>query len=627
MEKKETKTEFFHFLQELVKQQDTKLTDLCEGLCSLSTMDRIEEGLRAPREILQEALLSRLGICTSDYEVYLRPQEYECWLERQEMRTALEEGEYEKLEKQLEAYRKKYNSKGDQLEQQFYWSLKAQMMRNTGATKETLGSVFEMALRLTVPSYGTRPLNKLCLSLQELNLILEYIYYGTLADRLEKADELIDYVMSKKMDTKCKARIYPKLAVYLCPLKLEACEGEMKEVQCGVYWDMLELMQSAVAALRGGSYIYYLWELLEVQKDVLAKCRDRFEAQLEDAQKEQLEIWQEENAIWRSMLEGVERITGYAKETQNDAPVLSGCIVSNLGEVVRRRRKMLGMRIRDLCEGICDLKTVSRLETGKSGSMREITYQLLERMGLPPSYSWNDMLMSSPIALEDVRQLRRASSRYQEEQMEQLIEKLEQEVPSELPWNRQYLEWYRQLLRRYRRELDKETYREELWRLFEYTLPRKALKAKEWYLPEREWKMLFWVSVHEDQKTLMNWASHAYKELERFEARKMVSTAIAMYRWLIYEIIHIAGEREDAEMVDMLCQKCIRALMLSQYCYGIDGLLYFQLWAQKRLESKKAQTGPANIAKGDVELCRSLADFFGITNYVDFYDEVLQQNS
>ena len=139
--------------------------------------------------------------------------------------------------------------------------------------------------------------------------------------------------------------------------------------------------------------------------------------------------------------------------------------------------------------------------------------------------------------------------------------------------------------------------------------------------------MLFWVSAHEDFKERMECASRAYKELEHYEARKMVSTAIAMYRWFIYEITHIAGTCEDAEAVDMLCQKGIRALMLSQYCYGIDSLLYFQLWAQKRLESKKAQTAPANIAKRDVELCRSLADFFGITNYVDFYDEVLQQNS
>ena len=54
-----------------------------------------------------------------------------------------------------------------------------------------------------------------------------------------------------------------------------------------------------------------------------------------------------------------------------------------LGDVIKRRRLELGMTQEQLCEGICEPITISRLENGKQTPSRSRIAALLQRLGLP----------------------------------------------------------------------------------------------------------------------------------------------------------------------------------------------------------------------------------------------------
>jgi len=54
-----------------------------------------------------------------------------------------------------------------------------------------------------------------------------------------------------------------------------------------------------------------------------------------------------------------------------------------IGEVIRQRRQALGVSQRDLCEGLCQQATLSRLENGLQTPSRALINALLERLGLP----------------------------------------------------------------------------------------------------------------------------------------------------------------------------------------------------------------------------------------------------
>lgn len=54
-----------------------------------------------------------------------------------------------------------------------------------------------------------------------------------------------------------------------------------------------------------------------------------------------------------------------------------------LGEVIRQRRLELGLTQEQLCEGICEPVTISRMENGKQTPSRSRVMALLQRLGLP----------------------------------------------------------------------------------------------------------------------------------------------------------------------------------------------------------------------------------------------------
>lgn len=59
-----------------------------------------------------------------------------------------------------------------------------------------------------------------------------------------------------------------------------------------------------------------------------------------------------------------------------------------LGEVIRQRRLELGLTQEQVCEGICDPITVSRIENGKQTPNRTRINAILERLDLPADRYW-----------------------------------------------------------------------------------------------------------------------------------------------------------------------------------------------------------------------------------------------
>lgn len=73
-----------------------------------------------------------------------------------------------------------------------------------------------------------------------------------------------------------------------------------------------------------------------------------------------------------------------------------------LGDYIRRRRKELGMRQSQLCEGICNVSTLSRLESGKQATERRISNALLQRLGVVPE-QYTSLLDEESFTIEELR--------------------------------------------------------------------------------------------------------------------------------------------------------------------------------------------------------------------------------
>ena len=72
--------------------------------------------------------------------------------------------------------------------------------------------------------------------------------------------------------------------------------------------------------------------------------------------------------------------------------------VSCVSDVIRIRRKMLGMSVAKLSDGICTERTLRRIENRQSTSQMAIVTELFGRLGLSPELTRTDLVTEKPEA-------------------------------------------------------------------------------------------------------------------------------------------------------------------------------------------------------------------------------------
>lgn len=109
------------------------------------------------------------------------------------------------------------------------------------------------------------------------------------------------------------------------------------------------------------------------------------------------------------------------------------------GNLIRARRKVLGLSQEELSEGICDPVSISRIECCKVAPKREIYRKLLERVGMTGSRFENVVQMEQPELMELAVRIGILLSHTKGEEAEPLIAELEQKMKHAGKFARQYL--------------------------------------------------------------------------------------------------------------------------------------------------------------------------------------------
>lgn len=74
----------------------------------------------------------------------------------------------------------------------------------------------------------------------------------------------------------------------------------------------------------------------------------------------------------------------------------------HIGEVIQKRRKELGLTQAEVCEGICEPMTLSRIENGKQAPSYNRVKAILHRLALPED-RYVALLDEDEIKLEDLK--------------------------------------------------------------------------------------------------------------------------------------------------------------------------------------------------------------------------------
>lgn len=203
------------------------------------------------------------------------------------------------------------------------------------------------------------------------------------------------------------------------------------------------------------------------------------------------------------------------------------------GEVIRRNRESMGITQEELCDGICSVETLSRIENGKNTPSRANFEALMGRMGkegkkyLPflKSREMGVFLLTEEVVL--------FLSVHDYKRMKQKLTELEQRLDMTEPVNRQYMIRMRAMVDRRLGRISAKEQRERLEEALNCTLPDFSEEVlKKGMLNEQEIRILCNIAM-------------AYMEEEEY--RQSISILKMLYKYL--ESIHMESKTRILRLV------------------------------------------------------------------------------
>ena len=152
------------------------MRQVCEGICSIQTLARIEDGGRESSSILLETLFGRLGKTTNRYEFALDEEDYHSNELRYQITECTEKHRMEEADLLLKDFEKNV-SQNDKLCQQFILYHKAMISKEKGENKQNIQDTLHRAICLTKPDYLDTGNNIILYSPIEAKIIYQLFLY------------------------------------------------------------------------------------------------------------------------------------------------------------------------------------------------------------------------------------------------------------------------------------------------------------------------------------------------------------------------------------------------------------------------------------------------------------------
>lgn len=618
------------FITRMRRKRGISMRQVCEGLCSSQEISFLESGKRLPNKLLQDAIVERLGVGAVDYEHFLGVAEYGRWEARQRILHCITSEETGRAERLLEEYNTGYvkgnTAAEERLERQFYLSMLAQIRRYKGASGEELCALFDEAVRLTVPALEDKPLSDLTLSIKEINLILEAEQYRREGARLRRYREILTYIEEIGLDRRGMAKIHPKAVFFLCRERLATAGKEPPDHS--EMAELLRLCNRAVEILRDNYRMYFLWELLDMRERLLEKMQESCQHPEEQAEVEALRATCRENAEWKMVLEQIYAEFKVPKETFEYCYLYVMHGVYCINDVIRIRRQMLGITPGELCDGICDVKTLRRLERRETIPQRVIVERLFSRLGLSGELTRTELVTDDQEAMRLMEKIRGSINDQYWDKSEDILKQLKAYVPMDIPSNRQALMRRDLLLRWEKKQLEQDEYYRMMREILELTLPFEAfLKEGEKYLTYAEQECI---------QSLMHGMKKSGEEfwicMERFEEMyrsviddEQLEAFAGIYELIINLVASELGnngefDRSD-QYSDIIISGCLRSRRLGALSYS----LYNRCWNHTERKQKDIPTSIHLDEKKELYHCIILSRLDKRKNDEVFFRKMLEE--
>lgn len=572
----------------LLKKERNKLgvtlEALCEGLMDATELSKIEGGARLTDTAMKNRLTDRLGLVFESEGTFLFYDDYEEWIERWDIIKCIEADKIEGAYKLLDSYRKHY--KDNIISQQFYQVMNIQCHLHENASEDLLDELYEQAVKLTVPGVDSRALSDLKLSVDELNLVLEYRDRGISReygdeDFFSRYNEILNYITEYHYSVAAKAKIYPKTVIYMYRQLVKHERERMKDR--GFVKELLRLCNVAFDLLREEAVSYYMCEILGLREELLLQLNDK---ELADELSQTRE--------WLSALRALYEKNGLSAYMRDDCYFYKDNSVYNIGDIVRARRKMYGMTMQQLYEGICSEKTLRRLEHNRTRTQAAIIEALFNRLNMTMEYQRMGIIADNRIEIELYSEFKRCCNNKSYEKARDILLKLKECLPRHR-LNEQFIEQQELLIAYGLNELTLDEYVSGMKTALEKTVPLKYIYASDRmkYLTswERDYVYSISIKLKKEQKyeEAYEYIKVLYEQCMEFEENGLISNNIRDYEFVMSYVASLIGSMGDYEESNRISEVIIREGLRYGRIHMIDLNIYNIAWNnEQRNGDKKA---------------------------------------
>ena len=544
--------------------QNITLEDLCEGICSFSMIGRIERGERFPDKELRDRILARLGVCSDGYENFLFYEDYLVWKRKQGIVNAIEKSNYETAENLLKYYDE--TDETDKLGKQFELVMRAQMMQKRHEPPDLIAQMCEKAVKLTVPEIDERAVGKLCLSVHELDMILEYTKYCHPEKLASRCEEILTYIKSDMFDIYSYVKIYPKVVYYLYISTPEAVRDWTRT---------LKLCNDGIEQLRTAGRMYYLWELLEIKKEGMTKLYHKVGDSKGAITKQTLENIIHTTAEWLDALDFVHNLCGTHRRMENSCYLYQQKEAYCISDVIRRRREMLGLTKKKLCEGICSEKTIGRLEANKTKPHIEVVRLLFEKMNLSGEYQRLQVVTDDVRAFTIIDEIVRCVNNCEFDRIDKLLVEVGQYISLNNPINKQFFERIELNVSLGKDKITKYEASKQFKNILEYTIPYEATEGSgEKYLTNSEILCLLNIAVYMKDLSSTFTFDMLIDLCNQMKKDDGILEHIALWEIIMTNVANTYGSRGEYTKSNAIS---LRIMTECIYCYRMN-LIEFNLY-------------------------------------------------
>lgn len=166
-----------------------------------------------------------------------------------------------------------------------------------------------------------------------------------------------------------------------------------------------------------------------------------------------------------------------------------------LGDIIRMSRKSLSITQEQLCDEICSVETLSRIENGSQNPSRDTYELLMERMGRIRERAYSMLSVSDFKVLEKMKLFEDFISLYNYKQAETILNEIKEILGNSI-LDKQFLIRAESQVNYHMKRINKEEYLEECQKAIRLTIPRYgSISLANWPLNFNETVLLINISI------------------------------------------------------------------------------------------------------------------------------------